>query len=116
MKKKSVKPVVKSEPSVAEVPAASKKPAAPRTTTRRTAAKSATPAVKTTTRRATPRTVKATVAVQVPAVEVKSEDIALRAYFISEDRQKAGLPGSPEADWVEAERQLRAEAVALLAN
>lgn len=116
MKKKSVKSVAKAESSLSEAPVATKKPAAPRTTTRRAAAKSATPAVKTTTRRATPRAVAAKVAVQVPVVELKSDDIALRAYFLSEARQKAGLPGSPEADWVEAERQLRDEAAALLAN
>lgn len=37
------------------------------------------------------------------------EDIALRAYFISEKRQKAGLPGDAAHDWIEAERQLIAE-------
>jgi hypothetical protein len=37
------------------------------------------------------------------------DDIALRAYFIAEKRQKAGLPGNPQHDWIEAERQLTAE-------
>jgi hypothetical protein len=37
------------------------------------------------------------------------EDIALRAYFVSEHRQKNGLPGDAQSDWLEAERQLRAE-------
>jgi Protein of unknown function (DUF2934) len=36
-----------------------------------------------------------------------SEDIALRAYFISQKRQQLGQYGSPESDWLEAERQLR---------
>jgi hypothetical protein len=36
-----------------------------------------------------------------------TEDIALRAYFIAEKRQQLGLYGSPESDWLEAERQLR---------
>jgi hypothetical protein len=36
-----------------------------------------------------------------------SEDIALRAYFISEKRRQLGQSGSPESDWLEAERQLR---------
>jgi len=34
-------------------------------------------------------------------------DIALSAYYIGERRRAAGLPGSPESDWLEAERQLR---------
>lgn len=36
------------------------------------------------------------------------EEIALKAYFISEERQKKGIPGSHEDDWLEAERQLKA--------
>ena len=39
-------------------------------------------------------------------------EVALRAYFISENRRAAGLPGDPQSDWIEAERQLRAEAKA----
>lgn len=38
-----------------------------------------------------------------------TEEIALRAYFLSEKRQTEGLPGSSEGDWLEAERQLLAE-------
>lgn len=34
------------------------------------------------------------------------EDLALRAYFIAEKRQKLGLPGDAHSDWIEAERQL----------
>jgi hypothetical protein len=37
------------------------------------------------------------------------DDIALRAYFIAEKRQKDGLQGDAHSDWIEAERQLRAE-------
>ncbi len=37
------------------------------------------------------------------------DDIALRAYFISEKRRAHGLPGNEDHDWVEAERQLAAE-------
>jgi hypothetical protein len=40
---------------------------------------------------------------------ISSEDIALRAYFIAQDRQQFGRPGTPEGDWFEAERQLRSE-------
>jgi hypothetical protein len=39
-----------------------------------------------------------------------AEDIAVRAYFISEHRRALGLWGSSESDWLEAERQLRSEA------
>ncbi len=38
------------------------------------------------------------------------EDISLRAYFIAERRQAMGWPGDSEQDWIEAERQLKAEA------
>jgi hypothetical protein len=39
-----------------------------------------------------------------------NEDIALRAYFIAERRHQMGWPGDSTGDWVEAERQLLAEA------
>lgn len=38
-----------------------------------------------------------------------SNDIALRAYFISENRRLQGLPGDESNDWLEAERQIAAE-------
>ncbi|HEY5707517.1 MAG TPA: DUF2934 domain-containing protein [Terrimicrobiaceae bacterium] len=41
---------------------------------------------------------------------LSSDDIALRAYYISEHRRHRNLPGDEMADWVEAERQLRSEA------
>jgi hypothetical protein len=43
-------------------------------------------------------------------VTFSTEDIALKAYFIAEDRHRHGLPGDEHSDWIEAERQLRAEA------
>jgi len=48
------------------------------------------------------------------AVEIiiSNDDIALRAYFIAEKRAQFGWPGDQTGDWVEAERQLRAEAKA----
>ena len=45
-----------------------------------------------------------------PVSTISSEDIALRAYYIGEKRQKLGLPGDSAQDWLEAERQLSAEA------
>jgi hypothetical protein len=73
-----------------------------------------------------PKARKSTVAAPKPAAKkvtkvVKSakakpaytrDDIALRAYFIAERRQKAGLAGDPHHDWVAAERELAAEAKA----
>jgi Protein of unknown function (DUF2934) len=41
---------------------------------------------------------------------ISGEDIALRAYFIAERRHKMGWHGDSTGDWVEAERQLKAEA------
>ncbi|MFZ4777159.1 MAG: hypothetical protein ACOYM3_17455 [Terrimicrobiaceae bacterium] len=41
---------------------------------------------------------------------ISNEDIALRAYFIAERREKMGWLGDSTGDWVEAERQLKAEA------
>ena len=38
-----------------------------------------------------------------------TDDIALRAYFIGENRRAQGLHGDEHQDWVEAERQLIAE-------
>lgn len=44
------------------------------------------------------------------AASITSADIALRAYYIAEKRHKLGIPGDSTSDWVEAERQLKAEA------
>ena len=38
---------------------------------------------------------------------VTSEDIALKAYYLAERRRHLGLPGDPESDWLQAERELR---------
>jgi hypothetical protein len=43
-------------------------------------------------------------AVKLPAPS--QDEIALRAYFISEKRQQLGLPGDPISDWVQAETEL----------
>ena len=45
--------------------------------------------------------------------EVTYEMIAVRAYFLAENRQANGGHGDPAGDWHEAERQLRAEAAAI---
>jgi hypothetical protein len=46
-----------------------------------------------------------------PMSEEPSDDaVRLRAYFISERRRRFALPGDNESDWLEAKRQLLAEA------
>jgi hypothetical protein len=42
--------------------------------------------------------------------EASEDAVRLRAYFISERRRRFALPGDAESDWVEAKRQLVAEA------
>ncbi len=44
------------------------------------------------------------------APTISTEDIALRAYFVNQSRCAAGLPGDDLGDWVQAERELLAEA------
>lgn len=72
-------------------------PAKSTTNKTETAATAKKPAAK---RPAAPRTRKAA---------YTQDEIALRAYFISETRQRLGLQGDPDSDWIEAERQLAAE-------
>ena len=45
-----------------------------------------------------------------PEASFTTEEIALRAYFIAERRDAMGWPGDSTSDWIEAERQLKAEA------
>lgn len=49
---------------------------------------------------------------RVKKPKYSQEDVALRAYFIAERRQAAGIHGDPHQDWIEAERQLASEASA----
>ena len=73
---------------------AAKKPSKPRDSGERTARISATPETDAT-----------------PVSGEPSEDaVRLRAYFISERRRRFALPGDTESDWLEAKRQLLAEA------
>jgi hypothetical protein len=55
------------------------------------------------------RAAKAT-AVKTTAFGASREQIALRAYFISEKRRTLGLPGNEHQDWLQAEAELVAEA------
>lgn len=45
-----------------------------------------------------------------------AEDISVRAYFIGEHRRALFLHGDSESDWLEAERQLKAEALGIAAS
>ena len=80
-----------------------KKPAKAKAAKAAKAAKVVAPKVVTSGLRAQPVTKSA-------AASITDVDIALRAYYIAEKRQKLGIPGDSTSDWVEAERQLRAEA------
>ena len=91
MGKKSETPKPVATPAAATKTAAPKKPAAKKSTAKSPVAK-----------------VKKAVAPKAVHV-ITTDDIALRAYFIAEKRQKAGLPGDTHHDWLEAERQLLAE-------
>ena len=42
--------------------------------------------------------------------EPTDEEIRIRAYFIAERRHRLALPGNADSDWLEAKRQLLAEA------
>jgi hypothetical protein len=44
-------------------------------------------------------------------MELTDDAIRLRAYLISERRRRFALPGDADSDWLEAKRQLLAEAV-----
>ena len=51
---------------------------------------------------------------KTPAVKkgksrVSDEAIRIRAYFISEQRERVGIPGDANSDWIEARRQLLVE-------
>ena len=45
-----------------------------------------------------------------------TDDISVRAYFIGEHRRSLGHCGDSEGDWLEAERQLRSEALSIAAS
>jgi len=79
---------------------AAKKPAQP-SSVARTRTTTATPG------RAVTRNSRAKSKVVGQSRSATKTDIALAAYYIGERRRAAGLPGGPESDWLEAERQLR---------
>jgi hypothetical protein len=62
---------------------------------------------------ATPATLESQLSVPAaPAQACSTEEIALRAYYLGEKRQKLGLPGDTAQDWIAAEQEIAAEAQA----
>ncbi len=59
----------------------------------------------------TPRkgTTRRTAATKKEESRVSDEAIRIRAYFISEQRERLAIPGDANSDWIEARRQLLAE-------
>jgi Protein of unknown function (DUF2934) len=70
-------------------------------------------AAKPAARKATPPSKKATTRKTLATKQEKSrvadEAIRIRAYFIAEQRERIGIPGDANSDWIEAQRQLLAE-------
>jgi hypothetical protein len=103
--------------SSSEVPADAGQPPA-----RKTRAAKSTGASKKTTRKqsgaASRKTTPQTKPRQLPSrkkaapsqVAVSDDDIRLRAYFLAEERMRKGIEGNSGHDWLEARRQLLAEA------
>jgi hypothetical protein len=101
------------QPSPAsDAPAATKKTGKRQTPRRATTAKK--PRKPSGTRDASERTAHISAFPQADVTTISeepSEDaVRLRAYFISERRRRFALPGDTESDWLEAKRQLLAEA------
>lgn len=103
MPKTAKKPAARTAKKAAKKakPAAAKKSPARRPAAARERASAATPA-RIMTRRTGGRS-------EVVGVigSVTNGEIALRAYYLAERRRNLGLPGDPESDWLQAERELR---------
>ncbi|MBA2436714.1 MAG: DUF2934 domain-containing protein [Chthoniobacterales bacterium] len=89
-------------------PAAAKKRAAKAVTHGKSAGKGRAATVKKPSATRKPRAKKTAESGSTPAVA--DEQIRMRAYFISEWRAQNGMPGDSAHDWLEARRQLQAEA------
>jgi len=107
-KKKKAEDINQLSPE-SEAPTATKKAAKRQTPRRATAAKKPPKPRETSERTAHIST--APQADMTPVSGEPSEDaVRLRAYFISERRRRFALPGDADSDWLEAKRQLLAEA------
>jgi hypothetical protein len=67
------------------------------------------PAAKKTTSPRKKATTRKTPATKQEKSRVTDEAIRIRAYFIAEQRERIGIPGDANSDWIEARRQLLAE-------
>jgi hypothetical protein len=100
MPKPAKKPATKKAPAKPAKKAA-KKASSAKPSAARTRAATATPARAMTRKRVEKSEITALIG------SVTADDISMRAYFIGERRRHLGLPGDPQSDWLEAERQLR---------
>jgi Protein of unknown function (DUF2934) len=80
-----------------------------KTTTKQPADRKAAAAFPKQVKSTVPKTRRASKPAAAKGAAITAEDIALRAYYIAEKRRHNGLPGDEHRDWIEAERQLRAE-------
>ena len=67
------------------------------------------PAAKRTSSPRKKATTRKTPATKEEKSRVSDEAIRIRAYLISEQRERVGIPGDANSDWIEARRQLLAE-------
>jgi hypothetical protein len=74
---------------------------------RSTSSKSKKPTVS--KKRAAEKRVSEAAPVYATALDPTSDQISMRAYFLSERRRRFDLPGDANSDWLEAKRQLLAE-------
>ncbi|MBA3351265.1 MAG: DUF2934 domain-containing protein [Blastocatellia bacterium] len=89
-------------------PTAASKPTKKSAASAKSAGKSRRPAVKKSAPARKPRAKKT--AGRAAETTVTDEDVRIRAYLISEWRTQNGIPGDSAHDWLEARRQLQAEA------
>lgn len=103
MPKSTEKPAVKAVKKAAPKSKSTAKP-----TTKKVAAKKpAAPRAKATAPAAVLRPALSAKKPTVTVSPVTSDAIALKAYYLGERRRHLGIPGDPQADWLEAERLLR---------
>jgi len=107
-KKKKAEEINQLSPE-SEAPTATKKAVKRQTPRRATAAKKP-PKPRDTSERAAHISVDPQPDVTPMPGELSEDAVRLRAYFISERRRRFALPGDTESDWLEAKRQLLAEA------
>jgi len=107
-KKKKAEDINQLSPE-SEAPTATKK-AAKRQTPRRAIAAKKPPKPRDTSERTAHISVDPQPDVTPMLGELSEDAVRLRAYFISERRRRFALPGDTESDWLEATRQLLAEA------